>query len=49
MVLPPESAQKCVQEKEVRFYMVTYEGLFQFSLVLLTALLVAAAFHGRKK
>jgi hypothetical protein len=29
--------------------MVTYEGLFQFSLVLLTALLVAAAFHGRKK
>ncbi len=35
--------------KEVRFYMVTYEGLFQFSLVLLTALLVAAAFHGRKK
>jgi hypothetical protein len=49
VVLPPESAQKCVQEKEVRFYMVTYEGLFQFSLVLLTALLVAAAFHGRKK
>ena len=29
--------------------MVTYEGLFQFSLVLLTALLVAGAFHGRKK
>ena len=29
--------------------MVTYEGLFQFSLVLLTALLVATAFHGRKK
>lgn len=29
--------------------MVTYEGLFQFSLVLLTALLVAVAFHGRKK
>ena len=29
--------------------MVTYEGLFQFSLVLLTVLLVAAAFHGRKK
>ena len=29
--------------------MVTYEGLFQFSLVLLTALLVAAAFTGRNQ
>ncbi len=29
--------------------MVTYEGLFQFSLVLLTALLVAAAIFGSKK
>ena len=29
--------------------MVTYESLFQFALVLLTAFLVAAAIFGRKK
>ena len=29
--------------------MVTYESMFQFALVLLTAFLVAAAIFGRKK
>jgi hypothetical protein len=29
--------------------MVTYEGLFQYTLVLLTVLIAAAAWKGRKK
>lgn len=47
-MLPPGIAQKCAQERGVAS-MVTYDGLFQYTIVLLTLILVILALVKRKK